>query len=181
MSKRSPKSVEEKLEVVHLYLEQGKSITTLTKAFGVSVSTIRNWIRRYHRDGVEGLKESPSWKKYRSELKEKAVKDYLAGRGSLSTIVEKYDISNQSVLRSWIKRYTSGKELKATGKGNSRMKQGRQTTFEKGVEIVTFTIACDKDDQAAIDKYGISYQQVYSWVRKFEKQGSLGLEKVSKL
>ena len=121
------------------------------------------------KDGVEGLKESHSWKKYRSELKEKAVTDYLAGRGSLSTIVEKYGISNQYVLRGWIKRYNSGK-------GNSRMKQGRQTTFEEGVEIVTFTIACDKDDQAAIDKYGISYQQVYSWVRKFEKQGSLGLE-----
>ena len=174
MSKRSPKSVEEKLEIVHLYLGQGKSITTLTKAFGVSVSTIRNWIHKYQKDRVEGLNESPSWKQYRSELKEKAVTDYLAGRGSLSTIVEKYGISNQYVLRGWIKRYNSGK-------GNSRMKQGRQTTFEEGVEIVTFTIACDKDDQAAIDKYGISYQQVYSWVRKFEKQGSLGLEKVSKL
>ena len=128
------------------------------------------------KDGVEGLKESPSWKQYRSELKEEAVTDYLAGRGSLSTIVEKYGISSQSVLRSWIKRYTSGKELKATSKGNSRMKQGRQTTFEEGVEIVNFTIACDKDDQATIDRYGISYQQIYSWVRKFEKQGSLGLE-----
>ena len=61
------------------------------------------------------------------------------------------------------------------------MKQGPKTTFEEGLEIVTFTIVRDKDDQAAIDKYGISYQQVYSWVRKFEKQGSLGLEKVSKL
>ena len=114
------------------------------------------------KDGVEGLKESPSWKQYRSELKEEAVTDYLTGRGSLSTIVEKYGISNQSILRSWIKRYTSGKELKATSKGNFRMKQGRKTTFEEGVEMVTFTIACDKDDQAAIDKYGVSYQRVYS-------------------
>ena len=128
------------------------------------------------KDGVEGLKENPSWKKYRSDLKKEAVTDYLTGRGSLSTIVEKYGISNQSVLRSWIKRYTSGKELKGTSKGNFRMKQGRQTTFEEGVEIVNFTIACDKDDQAAIDKYGVSYQQVYSWVRKFEKQASLRLE-----
>ena len=115
MSKRSPKSVEEKLEVVHLYLEQEKSITTLTKAFGVSVSTIRNWIHKYQKDRVEGLKESHSWKKYRSDLKKEAVTDYLAGRGSLSTIVEKYGISNQYVLRGWIKRYNSGK-------GNSRMK-----------------------------------------------------------
>ena len=150
MSKRSPKSVEDKLEIVHLYLEQGKSIATLTKVFGVSVSTIKDWVRKYQKDSMEGLKESPSWKQYRSESKEEAITDYLTGRGSLSMIVEKYGISNQYVLRGWIKRYNSGKR-------NSRMKQGRQTTFEEGVEIVTFTIARDKDDQAAIDKYGVSY------------------------
>lgn len=82
MAKRGPKSVEEKLEVVHLYLEQGKSISILTKAFGVNGDTIRNWIRKYQTDGVEGLKERHSWKKYSSEL----VTDYLAGRGSLSRI-----------------------------------------------------------------------------------------------
>ena len=84
MAKRDPKSVEEKLEVVHLYLEQGKSISILTKAFGVNGDTIRNWIRMYQTESVEGLKESHSWKKYSSELKEKAVTDYLTGRCSLS-------------------------------------------------------------------------------------------------
>ncbi len=54
------------------------------------------------------------------------------------------------------------------------MNQGRKTTFEERVEIVNFTITHDKDYQAAIEKYGISYQQVYSWVRKFEKDGSQG-------
>ena len=83
MSKRSPKSVEEKLEVVHLYLEQGKSISILTKAFEVNGDTIRNWIRKYQTEGVEGLKESHSWKKYTSEL---TVTDYLTGRGGLSRI-----------------------------------------------------------------------------------------------
>ena len=81
MAKRGPKSVEEKLEVVHLYLEQGKSISILTKAFVVNGDTIRNWIRKYQTEGVEGLKERHSWKKYSSELKEKAITDYLAGRG----------------------------------------------------------------------------------------------------
>lgn len=55
------------------------------------------------------------------------------------------------------------------------MKQGRKTTFEERVEIVNFTIAHDKNYQAAIAKYNVSYQQVYSWVRKFEKDGSQGL------
>ncbi len=38
------------------------------------------------------------------------------------------------------------------------MNQGRKTTFEERVEIVNFTIAHDKDYQAEIEKYGISYQ-----------------------
>ena len=55
------------------------------------------------------------------------------------------------------------------------MRQGRKTSFEERVEIVNFTIAHEKDYQAAMEKYGVSYQQVYSWVKKFEKQGSQGL------
>lgn len=176
MSKRSPKSVEEKLEVVQLYLNEGKSMGYLARKYEVGTTTVRDWIRKYKQDGMDGLIESRTWKKYSQELKEQAVLDYLEGRGTSSQIVEKYKISDQSVLKRWIKRYTSGKDLKATSKGMSRMKQGRKTTFEERVEIVNFTIAHEKDYQAAVEKYGVSYQQVYSWVRKFEKEGSLGLE-----
>ncbi|KXT76765.1 Mobile element protein [Streptococcus sp. DD11] len=148
----------------------------MARIFGVSDTTIRDWVRKYKQDGIDGLKESRTWKKYSQELKEQAVQDYLEGRGSLTAIVEKYDISTHYVLRNWIKGYTSGKELTSTSKGLSRMKQGRKTTFEERVEIVHFTIAHEKDYQAAIEKYGVSYQQVYSWVRKFEKDGSQGLQ-----
>lgn len=108
-------------------------------------------------------------------MKEQAVSDYLNGLGSLKDLTEKYGISDPYVLRLWIKSYTSGKELKATSKGMSRMKQGRKTTFEERIEIVNFTLAHEKDYQGAVEKYGVSYQQVYSWVRKFEKDGSNGL------
>lgn len=175
MSKRSPKSVEEKLELVQLYQEQGVSISTLVSSYGVASTTIKKWIRKYKNSGIDGLKESRTWKQYSKELKEQAVQDYLNNLGSLETIIEKYHISSQSVLKRWINQYTSDKALQTTSKGLSRMKQGRKTTFEERVEIVNFTIAHDKDYQAAIEKYGISYQQVYSWVRKFEKDGSQGL------
>ena len=88
MSKRNPKSVEEKLEVVHLYLEQEKSIAALVKVFGVSVSTIRYWIRKYHRDGIEGLKESRSWRQYNLESIKQAVQKYGNRDFSSSKLVE---------------------------------------------------------------------------------------------
>uniref|UniRef100_UPI001386DF09 transposase n=1 Tax=Streptococcus sp. S784/96/1 TaxID=2653499 RepID=UPI001386DF09 len=47
MSKRSPKSVEEKPEIVNLYLEKGRSISSLIREYGVSDTTIRTWVRKY--------------------------------------------------------------------------------------------------------------------------------------
>ncbi|HFU3955274.1 TPA: helix-turn-helix domain-containing protein, partial [Streptococcus suis] len=134
MSKRSPKSVSEKLEIVLLHSEEGKSISWSARRFGVSKYTLSNWVRKYKEAGVEGLEERRHWKKYSKELKEQAVSDYLNGLGSLKDLTKKYGISDPRVLRSWIKSYTSGKELKATSRGMSRMKQGRKTTFDERVE-----------------------------------------------
>lgn len=178
MSKRSPKSVSEKLEIVLLHLEEGKSLSWLTRNQGISKDTLSNWVRKYKEAGVEGTRGKSSLDevtKYSKELKEQAVSDYLNGSGSLKDLTKKYGISDPYVLRSWIKSYTSGKELKATSKGMRRMKQGRKTTFEERIEIVNFTLAYEKDYQGAVEKYGVSYQQIYSWVRKFEKDGSNGL------
>ena len=107
MSKRSPKSVDEKLEIVQLLFSHKKSISQLSKQFKVSESTISSWKMKYEKNGVHGLKESRTWKKYSQALKEQAVLDYLDGKNSLRTICQKYDISSLHVLRSWIKRYTS--------------------------------------------------------------------------
>ncbi len=40
MSKRSPKSVSEKLEIVLLHLEEGKSLSWLTRNQGISKDTL---------------------------------------------------------------------------------------------------------------------------------------------
>lgn len=55
------------------------------------------------------------------------------------------------------------------------MAKGRKTTPEEKVEIVSFCIAESRDYEKAIKRYGISYQQIYSWVRKYEEQGVEGL------
>ena len=117
MSKRSQKSEEEKLEIVQLLFSHKKSISQLSNQFKVSKSTILSWKLKYEKDGVDGLKERRTWKKYSQELKEQAVLDYLDGKGALIDVCQRYDISDTYVLRSWIKRYTSGKDLKATSKG----------------------------------------------------------------
>ena len=55
------------------------------------------------------------------------------------------------------------------------MTKGRLTTLDERIEIVSYCIAKGKDYAAAIEKYGVSYQQIYSWVGKYEKKGVDGL------
>ena len=55
------------------------------------------------------------------------------------------------------------------------MTKGQKTTQQERAEIVAFCIEHGKDYPLTIQKYGISYQQIYSWVRKYEEKGVKGL------
>ena len=54
------------------------------------------------------------------------------------------------------------------------MTKGRTTTYEERIEIVSFCIERGNDYTATIEKYGVSYQQIYSWVRKYNEKGAEG-------
>lgn len=49
------------------------------------------------------------------------------------------------------------------------MVKGRKITLEERIEIVSDCISNNKDYGKTIDTYGVSYQQIYAWVRKYEK------------
>lgn len=176
MSKRTTKhTIEERYDAVTKYLSGLYSRITISKEYGIDENTLANWIRKYKANGIDGLKESRTWKRYPADLKLNAVLDYLENGYSLRKCCDKYNISSREVLRQWIRLYTSGKSFKTTG-GHANMKHGRKTTFKERLEIVQYALAHDKDYQKAIDKYKISYSQVYSWVRKFEKDGEVALQ-----
>lgn len=116
-------------------------------------------------------------KQYSAELKMQAVEDYQSGKGSLRTICRKYGIKDNKTLREWIMCYNGHKVLKdRRGAGMEiYMTKGRKTTQSERAEIVTFCIEHGKDYPLTIKEYGVSYQQIYSWVRKFEEKGVDGL------
>lgn len=55
------------------------------------------------------------------------------------------------------------------------MTKGRPTTFDERIEIVSYCLEQGKDYGATIEKFGVSYQQIYSWVKKYEAKGIDGL------
>lgn len=168
-------TLDERVTAVLSVTEKHQSINTVAKEYNISKSTLKDWVRKYQAEGAEGLKGARGWKKYSLELKRNAVDFYLDGEGSLYEACAKFNISSISVLSQWIKLYTSGKELKSTSKGRDPMKPGRKTTLQERIEIAQYTIANDYNYQEASKKYQVSYQQVYSWVRKYEKEGAQSL------
>ncbi|WP_267200888.1 transposase [Limosilactobacillus kribbianus] len=172
MSNRtSNHTLNQRLAAVMKVLKGKYSVSEVARELGVARTTLKRWIIKYQNNGVAGLKESHTWQHYSASLKRAAVHDYLDHHLSQMECCRKYNLSDHGVLMRWVNQYTNGKTLKKTTGGSTKMKARRKTTYEQRLEIVHFTLANDKDYRAAMEKYGVSYSQVYSWVRKYEQDG----------
>lgn len=161
-----------KIKVVEQYLAGQRSVKQIAYELHVSEYSVEEWIRKYKVAGVDGLKYKTKNKYYSHEIKLRATTDYINGEGSLYDICAKYKISSHSILQNWIKKYNSHKTFKPYGtKGEKIMTNGRKTTYEERIEIVSFCIANAHDYNLTARKYDVSYQQVYTWVKKYNKNG----------
>ena len=166
-----------KLEAVEKYKRGEGSLGSIAREYGVKKCSFQQWLANYEAMGPSGLATVHTNSKYSSEIKNAAVKAYLQGEGSHKEICKRYQIRSRTQLQNWITLYNGHKDLRATG-GQARgiyMTKGRLTTLDERIEIVSYCIAKGKDYGAAIVKYGVSYQQIYSWVRKYEVKGVEGL------
>ena len=116
-------------------------------------------------------------KKYSKGLEPKAVQSYLRGEGSLRQVCREYEIKDEKSLREWILWYDRHRKFKERREAGTEiyMTKGRKTTQEERGEIVAFCIEHGKDYPLTIQTYGVSYRQIYAWVRKYEEKGIDGL------
>ena len=177
MSRRCKITDEERISAVQEYLNGEGSYHSIAKKYGIVYERFRQLVIRAQTEGIESIKISHTNKKYTAEIKIGAVKEYLEGKGSQVEICKKYKITNDSILIQWIKCYNSGKDFneRARSERGITMNKGRKTTQEERVEIVAFCIENGKDYGLTMEKYDVSYQQIYSWVRKYEAKGVEGL------
>ena len=177
MGRKSTTVFETKLLAIEAYERGEGSIKTISERFNINKSNFIRWLTIYHSQGIDGLLPSHTNKGWNKDIKMLAVQDYLSGKGSMNDICQKYKISSDSILRQWIKVYNdSHKELKSIGSGGRKpMTKARKTTFEERIEIVQFCIANSKNYGMTMDKFNVSYQQIYLWVRKYEEKGVDGL------
>ena len=168
---------EERIQAVQEYLSGKGSYEPIAKKYGVTKETFRQMVVFAKTDGIESVRISHTNKRYSAKTKLKAVTEYLDCKGSQEEICRKYHISSTSVFRKWISCYNSGKDFKERTRSERgiTMNKGRKTTQEERAQIVAFCIENGKDYGLTMEKYGVSYQQIYSWVRKYEAKGVEGL------
>lgn len=171
-SVQSSLSQEEKLQAVHEYSEGTLSLRDVALKYGVGDTSVRKWIAKYKAGGDAALLPNHTKKHYSASFKQEVIHAYLAGESSYAELCVRYKIPSFDTVRKWVMQYNSGRGIQgsATG-GTAIMKQGRKTTYAERIEIVSFCIENHKDYQLASETYGVSYQQVYSWVRKYESHG----------
>ena len=176
MSRKSKLTVEEKVQIAQDCIEGRISQAEAARRVGVDESSIRAWIAKYKSEGSYGLWQTEKNRVYSEELKLQAVMEYLGGKGSLREICKKYRIRTKTQLRAWIKLYNSGRDFKHKMSGGSRMKNTRKTTQEERVRIAKECIENGNNYGEIAIKYQVSYQNVYSWVKKYRELGEAGLE-----
>ncbi|MEL7563333.1 MAG: helix-turn-helix domain-containing protein [Dehalobacterium sp.] len=172
MGQKSKVSFEGKLRAVQDYFSREKGFNQICSDMQINKRSFRDWVRKYQLYGEQGLRTSVPNRSYSVELKLQAVTEYKEGQGSLDQICNKYHISTHSILLQWIKKYNGHVPFKSHhSQGDRRMIKGRKTTYEERIEIVAFCITNDDNYQKAAEEFQVSYQQVYTWVRKYKELG----------
>jgi len=175
MLKKVKVATEEKLRIVELYLSGKIGYSEAGRQLGVDRTSIAQWVSWYQSEGPVGLLPQEHDRVYSKETKLSAVLDYLAGKGSLQEICEKYKIRSTYQLRDWLKVYNRHEDF-TIQTGGSRMTKGRNTNTEERIQIVKKCISNGNDYGGTALKYQVSYQQVYTWTKKYREMRELGLE-----
>ena len=176
MSRKRKLTDEERIAAAKACAEGRMSRSEAARRLGVAKASVQEWVAQYKQNGPLALQNKAANNTYSSELKRKAVEEYLSGIGSLRVITAKYGLRSTKTLREWIKVYNSGKDFKHKMSGGSRMNQGRATTYEERIAIVKDCLENGSNFGETALKYQVSYQQVYGWVKKYKELGEAGLE-----
>ena len=163
------------LSILRKYVKGKISRSEASKQCGVSERTIARWRVRYEAEGAAGFLPREQNRKYSPELKEDAVRAYLAGCGSILEICKQYKILDERQLRNWLKVYNGHKDFKKQT-GGSRMTKGRETTQAERITVAKACIANSKNYGEIAIQYNVSYQQARSWTLKYIEGGETALE-----
>ena len=174
---KSPFTPEQRASIAQEYLDGLGSSIELALKYNVNSYTVRRWAHRYKEHGILAFSKENKDVRYTEEFKMFCVELYLQGEMSMEEIATKYDISSDAVLLGWILCYNANRKLKDyTPKKEVYMADARRkTTIEEKKEIVKYCLEHNRNYKETASIYEVSYNQVYSWVKKYDDKGENGL------
>ncbi len=162
----------QKISAVEDYLSGQEGPIAICAKLNIAHMTLYRWKQAYEEKGVSGLIPAQRLKKYSAELKLQVVNEYLTGNTTYAALCSKYGISDTHIVARWVKKYNGHEDFRQPGAGGKiNMTKGIKTTQDERIEIVSHCIANSKNYGKTILRYGVSYQQIYSWVKKYEADG----------
>lgn len=168
----------ELLQFIQLYLE-GNSYQTLVNNYNLKLSQtpFRDYVKKFERHGVEGLRYQKNNRRYTKEFKKKVVSEYFENGYGAHYLANKYNIPSYNTVKDWINSYTEGKENKTySPKSEVYNIMGAKKSYEEKIKIVEDYIDNHLTYKQAAEKHQVSYNNIYSWVNKYKKHGPKGLE-----
>jgi len=174
---KSPHTPEFRAKVSQEYLDGIGSYNYLADKYNIGSRTLKDWVAKYRLHGIAAFYTQTGNASYSASFKMMCVEEVLMGVGSVEDIVAKYNISSGKILRNWILRYNANRELKdyAPKREVYMADARRKTSIEERKEIVKYCIEHNRNYKEAASIYDVSYNQVYSWVKKYDMNGEEGL------
>lgn len=179
MGRKSKVSKEDKTQACIDYLSGKYSAIELAQKLKMSkygMDVICNWSKQFQAFGEKAFEERPRNNLYSKEFKVMVIQKYLKGYGSLVDLSLKYSIPSKSTLQNWVLKYNKGKEILGYVPRPEVYTMARvKTTKEERLKIVKHCLDHQKDYKECAFSYGVSYAQVYDWVKRYLKDGEAGL------
>ncbi len=179
MGRKAKYSAEQKIQACEDYLSGRKSAVEIARQLGMKKNgndMVLVWSRMYKVYGSSAFEETHHNRSYSKEFKEKVVREYLSGKGSLTDLAVKYNIPSNCTVGQWVSSYNNHIELRDYDpKSEVYMAERRKTSFDERLEIVKYCLEHNRDIKNTASLYKCSYAQVRSWLIKYEVDGEEGL------
>lgn len=156
----------------------------VARRLSVHPKTIQYLYNRWQE--YETIEDLPR-KKYPTVLKEAVIQDVREKTATLKEIAKKYQISSEYTIKYWVKEYNK-KQQQRKGEPSSMNNQQpptpetqpelnvKKSKADQKLKIILECLRHNKNYASIADKYEMSYQTLYTWVKQYEKYGVASIE-----
>lgn len=171
-------TTEELERYIEKYLYEGLSYKILREKYGLllSNSVFNERVLKYQAHGLAGIQSTIFNTSYSDKFKASVVEEHLNDGTPMRVLARKYNISSYSTVRSWVIKYTKGKDYNSySSKPEVYKMKGRKATHEEKIQMVKDCLNNRLSYRDTAEKYNVSYNNIYSWVQKYKEYGPDGL------